>query len=484
MVSATLAWRYFVGRPGRALLTTLAIVLGVALIFGLNGMMPGLVDVFTKTLFAAAGQVDLTVSSESGGTFDPSVVDDIASVPGVAAASPLVRRSVAMPPGSAVSVVALVGIDPQTAPHVRTYNLASGRMVGENDRGEAVIGADTAEKLGLRVGSSIRIPTVGGTRPYSIVGLLANGSSPSAPEVYVNLPDAQAAVGAGLRIGAVEARFSPGVDRPTVEAAVRRKLGPDYLVGGLSNESSLLASVQTAGYMFTFFGLFALIMGGFIILNTFRTLVAERRHDIGMLRAIGASQRTVLGIFLVQSLIQGAFGTAVGIGAGYLLTLGALQFYVPMLRDIMRIDAQLSPSYSPGTWIAAIALGMGVTILGAVIPARQAARVTPLEALRPQVAEVVERERSRWVVVGWVMLALCVPMLFSRQVALVGLAAFLVIVGLILVAPALIHPLAYALARLVRPFAPATADLSTSNVTRQRARSWCRSPSSSRSWAW
>ncbi len=468
--SATLAWRYMRGRPGRTVLTTVAITLGVALIFGLNGMLPGLTDLFTKTLFAAAGQVDLSVSSQSGGTFDPGIASKVSAVPGVAVATPSVRRSVGMPNGTPVNIITLAGIDPRTAPRVHSFNVASGRLLNDGDAGSVVIGSDTAGKLGLHVGSSWRIPTVAGTESFNVVGLLANGSSPSAPEVYVTVGDAQRMTGAGNTINTVEARFVPGADRTTVEAAVRRKLGSDYIVGGLSNESTLLASVKTANYMFTFFGLFALIMGGFIILNTFRTLVSERRHDIGMLRAIGADRRTILNIFLIQSVFQGVLGTAIGITAGYLLTLVALGFYNPFMRSILHINATVSPSYTLGTWVAAIALGIGVTVASAVIPARQAARITPLEAMRPQIAEVAERQRSAWVLLGWAMLVGCVPMLFSAQVSLVGLGAFAALAGLVLVAPALIRPLAFALVWLVRPFSPATADLSSSNVTRQPGR--------------
>jgi putative ABC transport system permease protein len=459
-----------VGRPGRTALTTLAITLGVALIFGLNGIMPGLADVFTKTLFAAAGQVDLTVSSPSGGTFERSVADQVASVSGIAVATPSLRRSVGMPSGSPVSTVTIVGTDPRTSPKVHTFNVSAGRLLNDGDSGEVVIGSDTASTLGLHVGSMLKIPTVAGTESFTVVGLLANGSAPSSPEVYVTLADAQRIVGSGSTISTVEARLDPGADRAVVEAAVRRKLGSDYLVGGLSNESSLLASVQTANYMFTFFGLFALIMGGFIILNTFRTLVSERRHDIGMLRAIGADRRTILGIFLIQGVLQGALGTVVGLLAGYALTLVALSFYQPILRNVMHVNATITPSYSVGTWIAAIMLGVGVTVLSAVIPARQAARITPLEALRPQIAEVEEQQRSRWVLVGWAMLIVCIPMLFSRQLTLVGLGAVAALSGLVLVAPVLIRPLASVLSSLVRPFAPATADLSSSNVTRQPGR--------------
>ena len=469
-VSATLAWRYLIGRPGRTLLTTLAITLGVALIFGLNGMMPGLVDVFNKTLFAAAGQVDITVSSPSGGNFEPGAADSVASVPGIAVAAPSLRRSVGMPNNTPLSTITLVGIDPRTSPKVHTFNLSAGRLLNDGDTGQVVIGSDTASTLGLHVGSTWRIPTVAGTESLTVVGLLANGSSPSAPEAYVTLSDAQRMTGAGNTISTIEARLAPGADRATVEAAVRRKLGADYVVGGLSNESTLLASVQTANYIFTFFGLFALIMGGFIILNTFRTLVAERRHDIGMLRAIGADRRTILGIFLIQGVMQGVFGTLTGLAAGYLLTLVALAWYNPLLRNLAHINANVTPVYTPGTWAAAIVLGIGVTVLSAVIPARQAARITPLEALRPQIAEVEERQRSTWVTVGWVLLAACIPLLASRQLSLVGFGAFAALAGLILVAPALIKPFAFVLSLVVRPFAPATADLSSSNVTRQPGR--------------
>lgn len=469
-VSARLAWRYLIGRPGRMVLTTLAIVLGVALIFGLNGIMPGLIDVFNRTLFGAAGQVDLSVTSQSGGSFDPSIATKVGLVSGVAVAAPSVRRSVGMPNNSPLTAVTLVGIDPRIAPGVDTFNLSDGRLLNEGDVGDIVIGSDTANTLHLRVGSSMTIPTVGGTQSYTVVGVLANASNPSAPEVYMPLSDAQLATGVGNEINTVEARFVPGVDRTAVEAAVRRKLGSDYLVGGLSSESSLLASVQTANYLFNFFGVFALIMGGFIILNTFRTLVAERRHDIGMLRAIGASRSTILNIFLLQSVLQGVIGTGAGILCGYLLTLVALLFYAPVLRSVVHISATLTPQYAVGTWVSAISLGVLVTVVSAVLPARAAARITPLEALRPQVADVEERRVGFWVLVGVGLLVICVPLLLSGDLSLVGLGALAVLTGLVLVAPALIPPFAYVLSFIVRPFAPATADLSSSNVTRQPGR--------------
>ena len=469
-VSAKLAWRYLIGRPSRTILTTLAITLGVALIFGLNGIMPGVLEVFNKTLFAAAGQVDLSVTSASNGNFSPDVLNQVSAVSGIAVATPSVRRSAGMPNGSPLSSVTLVGVDPRTSQMVHTYNVSDGRFLNEGDAGEIVIGSDTAQTLRARIGSSLTIPTVAGTQSYTIVGLLSNPSNPSSPEVYMPLSDAQLATGAGNQISTVEAKFDPGVDRAIVEAAVRRKLGSDYTVGGLSNESTLLASVQTANYLFTFFGVFALIMGGFIILNTFQTLVAERRHDIGMLRAIGANRGTILGIFMIQSLFQGILGTAAGIAGGFLLTLAALAFYVPFMRSVLHISVTITPTYTMATWVEAVALGVIITVLSAVLPARRAARITPLEALRPQIADAERRGTTLWEFVGGAMLIACVPMLLSRSLPLVGLGSVLTLTGLILVAPILIQPLAKVLSLLIRPIAPATADLSSSNVTRQPTR--------------
>jgi putative ABC transport system permease protein len=163
-------------------------------------------------------------------------------------------------------------------------------------------------------------------------------------------------------------------------------------------------------------------------------------------------------------------GTAVGLVAGWMLAVGLMGMLAPIYKGILKMTVTITPIFTPGTWLAAIGLGIGVTVLGAIVPARQAARITPLEALRPQVAEVVERQRSRVVMAGWAVLVVSVALLLTRQSGMVGLGATLTLVGLVMVAPALIEPLSGVMSRIVRPFAPATADLSSSNLTRQPGR--------------
>ncbi len=470
-VSLTLAWRYLWGRKLRTLLTTLAVVFGVMLIFGLNGMLPGMIDAFNRSILGAAGQVDLSVTGSSGGFFDPSVAVKVAKVEGVAAATPGLRRSVGMPTDSPVTTIMLTGIDPRTAVRVRQFPIAAGRMLAAGDTGEAVIGQDAAKDLKVGLGGRLTVPTVAGTQKLTVVGLLASGSSPGTPEVYVTLAQAGRMLGEPGKANTIEGRLTPGADRATVEAATRRVLGSEYTVGGLSNENQLLASLKVSQFAFTMFGVFALIMGGFIILNTFRTLVSERRHDIGMLRAIGARRGTILGIFLAQGVIQGVLGTTLGLFFGYLLAAGGIAAMAPIFRDTLHMDTgAIAPQFTLTTWVAAIILGVGVTVLGAVVPARQAARITPLEALRPQMAEVAERGHRKAVLVGWGLLAVSVPMLLLRQSASVGLGAVFFLVGLIMIAPAAIEPLSGLLSRIIEPFSPVTAELANSNLTRQPGR--------------
>ena len=274
-------------------------------------------------------------------------------------------------------------------------------MLSPGDSGVTALGKTLAEQLNARVGSFVEIPTSRGMQRLRVIGILDTVSSAGTQEAYVTLSDAQRLFDEGSRVSEVEATFANGVDRAAVEARVRRKLGEDYVVGAIEAGSSLLASLQVSAFIFNMFGVFALAMGGFIILNTFRTVVAERRHDIGMLRAVGARRRTILGIFLAESLIQGVLGTAAGLVLGALMAIGlisAMSAYVGRLVN-MQLGA---PVFTGSSLVTAVVLGIGVTVLGALSPALAASRMTPLDALRPQIGEVEERQRGRraWVGAG------------------------------------------------------------------------------------
>ncbi|MGV8909766.1 MAG: ABC transporter permease [Propionicimonas sp.] len=474
-LTLTLAWRYLRGRGSRSLLTTLAVVFGVMLTFGLNGILPAMVEAFNHNLLSAAGRVELTVTSAFNQPFRADVVDRMLAVPQVATASPGVQRVAPLPrsadaPPDALAQVVVVGIDLATAGSVHDFPVTAGRMLAAGDNAAVVLNSDLAGQLGLAVGDRLVLPAAGGTARFRVIGLLGTVTVPGQEQVYLTLPAAQQLFGLGSRITLVEAAFAPGADRASTELVVASALGPDYQVGGLSSESTLIASLQTATFAFNMFGLFALATAGFIIANSFRTVVAERRRDIGMLRAIGTRRRTVIGMFLVESLIQGVIGTALGLVAGWGLAAGLMAAMGPIFENVLHIHVP-SPEFSVGTWITSIVLGVGVTVVAAILPARAAGRVTPLEAMRPQLGGVYEQRvgRRAWIGVGLVVASLFG--LTTGSSSLIGLGAVVFLVGIALVAPAVVNPISNWAARPLELFFSREGAIARSNLQRNPGRS-------------
>ncbi len=445
-LTVALAWRYLRGRGARSLLTTLAVVFGVMLTFGLNGILPAMVDAFTRNLMTSAGKVDLTVTSTFNQPFSASVVDKLLTLPQIAVASPGAQGIAPLPrvqdaPANALAQVTVTGLDLSTANQLRDYSLSEGRLLSASDDTSVMLNADLADQLSLRIGDALVLPSAGGSTRFRVAGLLNAATLPGNEQVFVTLAAAQQLFGLGNRITQVEAAFAPGADRTATERAVASTLGRDYQVGGLSNDTSVLASLQVSSFAFNMFGIFALATAGFIITNSFRTVVAERRRDIGMLRAIGASRRTVMGLFLIESLLQGVLGTALGLAAGWLMAASFFAALAPTFKAVMHFTIA-GPEFTPITWVTSILLGVGVTVVAALLPARAAGRVTPMEAMRPQLGEVYEHRVSVWAWVGVGLMVLSLFGLVAGSSALVGFSAVIFLIGIALVAPAVINRVA------------------------------------------
>jgi putative ABC transport system permease protein len=447
IVQLTLAWRYLRGRGIRTLLTTLAVVLGVAVIFGLNGLLPAFLQAFNRNLLSSSGNIDVTITSTFNEQFPINVVDRVGQVPGVLVAAPEIQRIVPLPQRTGVPAaqqvaqINVVGVDPATSTKVRDYPLIAGRMIAANDSNTAVLNSDLAKQLGLGLGDKLDLPSSVGMTKFTVVGLLSIATVPGQEQVYVPLSSAQVLFAFPQKINTIEGSFVKGVDRPAVEAAIRKSLGSGYQVGGVSSNTTLLASLGTASAAFNIFGIFALITGGVIILNRFRTVVSERRHDVGMLRAIGATRGTIVGMFLVESVFQGILGTAIGLATGYVMALGFIAVVNPFYSKLVHVTIS-GPVFEASTWVTAIGLGIGVTVLAAIIPALSAGRVTPMEAMRPQLGEVYERTVGRRAWVGLGLLVAAVACLATAISGLIGFGSVLFLVGITLVAPVIVNPLA------------------------------------------
>jgi putative ABC transport system permease protein len=478
-----LALSYLKGRKLRTFLTTLAVVFGVLVIFGMNIMLPTLLQSLQANLLAGSNSVDLTVSQRSGEPFDTSVLDPVRGVDGVRAAQGILSRVVNLPADyfdhnaqtpDSISSLSLVGIDPTIAVQIRNYTVQAGRFLQPQDQNICVIAQSLADNLKLTTGSLLQLPTTRGQVELTVVGILPPRTIPGNEEILITLPEAQQLLDASRKVNIIEADYTTadGTRRAEIQQTIERRLGDAFQFGALSSNSDLFASIRLGQTLLNVFGALALFMGGFIIFNTFRTLVAERRRDIGMLRAVGASRSTIVGIVLAEGLIQGIIGTLGGMALGLIFGVGLLSAISPMLNSFIHIQVG-SPVISPWLIGITVLVGVGVTLLAGLLPALSAGRVTPLEALRPPVAGVnLQRVIGAGAIAGIVLIALAAGALFSGNAGLISLGAVLFLVGLVFIAPALIRPIAVLFGALFSRImgSDGTGQLAEGNLTRQPSR--------------
>ena len=480
----TLALRYLRGRRLRALLTTLAVVFGVIVIFGMNILVPTMMAAFQSTMLAASDRVDLSVSQKSGESFPASVLETVRKTDGIRVAQGILGRPFNLPtdwfdrdPGTPdrVGTLSLLGLDPEDARAMRSYAVRDGRFLSRDDGAAAVVSASFTEPLGLKLGDDLALPTAAGVVRLKIVGIRSPRAVPGNEEVLVTLPEARTILSSPERLTSVEANFAVDGEekRQEIRGRLMGLLGASYTLEAPSAGENMAQVLQMSRIAFTAFGALAMFMGAFIIFNTFRTVVTERRRDIGMLRALGADRRTVVGTLLAEGFLQGAAGTALGMVLGYLLAYAGIAAVSPMLGQLVRLSVG-APQVTPDIVAVSVVLGMGVTLAAGLFPALSAGRVTPMEVLRPSPRDAYYRRAlGAGAVAGLVMVALSLLALASGNLRLLSLGTILFMVGLILLAPALVRPLAVAFGWLLAlVFArEGTGTLAQGNMTRQPSRS-------------
>ncbi|MGH2521192.1 MAG: ABC transporter permease [Anaerolineales bacterium] len=482
-IQLTLAARYLWGRKLRTILTTLAIVFGVLLIFGMNTLLPAFVQAFQANTLAMAGQVDATITSKTGEAFPTSVVEQVLAVDGVRVASGALERPLGLPADyfdgdpalpDRVTAVTLVGADPEAVRAVTSYQILEGRFLEAGDEAVAVITESLAEEAGVKLGDTLTLPTALGLADLKIVGILPQRLLPGNEDVLVTLAQAQKLLDQPGKINVVDANFDSVAEdrRAEIQRNIETTLGASYTIGVLQPGAEILTNLRTGQAIFNVLGVLGLLMGGFIIFNTFRTVVAERRRDIGMLRAVGASRRAITWLILTEGLLQGVVGSAIGLLLGYGFGWMIVGLMAPIYRQYINITVG-SPLVTPGLVLLSVGLGVGITIVAGLLPARAASRVTPLEALRPSEGEVtLKRLAGLGFWSGVVMLVVAIAALVSGNSSFIGLGSVLFVVGLIVVAPALVNPIAILFGNLMAlVFARAgTAQLAEGNLSRQPTR--------------
>ncbi len=452
----------------RLLLTVMAVTVGVAFVSGTFVLSDTMVKAFDELYTGLTSGTDVVVRSESaydadvtttGGQvrpLDESIVDTVRAAPGVEVAEGAVfgfaliidKSGDPIQPGGAPTFGTSISKDPALsgAGTIREGRAPSGP-------GEIVIDAQTAEKAGFRVGDPVDVVLQDGRRTFTLVGIVGFGETDSilgATLAGFDLPTAQEALGKSGLVDEVDVRAEDGVSVGELRSEIAAVL-PDGVeaVTGEQVADDGTRSVEDAMGIFTtvllVFAGVALLVGSFVIWNTFNVLVAQRRREVALLRAVGATRRQVLGGVLVEAATIGLVSALLGLLSGV-----GLAIAIRSLLGLVGVDIPTtSPAVETRTIVAGMTVGIGVTILAALLPAWSATRVAPMEALRDVVPAGRAAGRLRHAV-GWLVTLTGGALLLACTVAgnqrwwtvIATLTAF---TGLVVVGPSL----ARGLARLV-----------------------------------
>ncbi len=472
-----LAWRYLWGRKQRMVLTTLAVVFGVTLLFGLNAMIPAMMEAFRHNMVTTSGKVDISISSQSNNPFDQSVLAELQEINGISQYTGILSKNVVLPESmggsvnklTGASALTVTGVDLATAQTVRNYSMSEGRFLTLEDTYATVIPQLLAEKMDLKTGDILSIPSSEGVANLQVVGVMSLSAAAGLDEILVPLPVAQNILNLPGQINTIDLLIAAGADRDTVLNDALAKLGPEFKSGPIQVGDELASALKLGESMMWLFGVMALAMAAFIIFNTFRTVIAERRRDLGMLRAIGASKRTLMGLILTESLIQGIIGTGVGLLCGYLMCFGMLKGVNGIVSGLLRVTLG-TPVITTTNLVGSILLGIGFTVGSSYFPARSAMKVTPLEAMRPVVAAVEIRETRKRAWWGLGLVVLSVAGLIFGDLNLAALASLVFLVGFILLAPVMVKVVADVFGTLVSLVFKREGRLAQGNLNRQPSR--------------
>ncbi len=454
-----LSWPYARKHPLRTFLTMAGIILGTAVFVGMHTANQSVLAAFHETVNRIAGATQLQVEAGETG-FDESVLERVQSVPEVDIAVPVIEAAANTGLEGQGSIL-ILGVDMTGDRTLRDYQMESADESMIDDplvflaQPDSIIVTDIfAKRNGLGLDSKLSMRTMEGEKKFTIRGIMKSGGLAGAFEGNLAVMDiyaAQKVFGRGRRFDRIDLTVKEGVPVEDAARKLESALGPGFQVESPSARGSQfesLARVYSVSADLT--SAFALFIGLFIIFNTFSVAVAQRRSEIGVLRALGATQGQIRALFIGESVVIGLAGSCAGIGFGLLIARGMAGFIGSYLGEVYGVAQRTEAiTTNPKLLLIALAMGVATSILAAILPARDAARIDPVLALQKGKVQMISEAENR-------MRKRVAAVLFLAAVAFVALPgihfAFYLAFGLTIIAALLLAPtLALSFSKLLRP---------------------------------
>src|SRR4029079_13413399 len=400
-----ISWPYARKHLLRCLLTMAGIVLGVGVFVGMRTANKSVMAAFNQTIDRIAGAAQLQVTAGDAG-FDEDILDKIRQVPEVQAAAPVIEATVS----TGQNNLLILGVDMLGDRSIRNYDLDGDEALDDPlvflaQPDSLMVTKKFAEEQNLAVNSKLPMRTMQGDQLFTVRGIMKPGGLASAfggDLAIMDIYAAQKMFGRGRKFDRIDIALAEGTPLEGATAKLQALLGSGFQVEPPSSRGQQFESTSRMYALASnITSVFALFIVMFIIYNTVAIAVTERRAEIGILRALGATRSQIRTLFLAESALAGLTGTCVGVLFGIAMARAMAGYIGGMLTEIYGV-AQSPGDLTLDPWLIGTAMAMGLvtSLVAAVIPARSAARVDPVKALQKggfqSLSEGENRTRRRW----------------------------------------------------------------------------------------
>lgn len=470
-------------------MTVVGICLGVAAIVSIGIVNKSVIHSFEDSINRVTGRAALQITGAAAG-FPEGLLERVQSVPGVEYAVPVIDTQGILY-GARENTLMILGVDVLQDSNVRDYKLSDESadipdpllFLARPD--SILVTRALAEREGVKIDQKIRVETVNGIQTFRVRGML----DPEGPAktmggniAIMDLPAAQMAFGKDGLIDRIDVTMIHGADLETVRSRIQQAIPEGYSVdtpaGRTKQVEMLISHFQKNINLISFIAVF---VGMYLIYNAVSISVVQRRKEIGILRALGATRRQIIALFLGETFVIAIVGSALGAAVGVLFARSAIGAVGQTVSELYMRTSISEISFTWADPMIGFIIGMLSSLAAALFPALTSARISPISAIRsvPYSEEgFLSSGKLKVISALFVFLAAVMLLLYKtvqhspylHSTHVMFAATILLLLGISFATPALLQGFLVLFRRVISPFVGASGRLAGLNLQKNIGR--------------